>query len=63
MFRDSSCVFSRVRDLSLGYFNDRLNECEINLESEEENVNKLITPKEDLETTKEELVLLKVIIV
>jgi flagellar biosynthesis chaperone FliJ len=43
----------------LDYFNNRFNNCEIALESEEENVNKLGATKPDLETTQEQMVLLK----
>ena len=49
----------RVRDLALDYFNNRFNNCEIALESEEENVSKLVTAKPDLETTQEQMELLK----
>ena len=46
----------------MDYFNERLNQCEINLEAEEENVNNLMVPKTELETTKEQLVSLKVLL-
>lgn len=49
----------KVRDLALDYFNNRLNNCEVVLESEEENVDKLISVKPDLKTTQEQMVLLK----
>ncbi|XP_028414728.1 nuclear anchorage protein 1-like isoform X2 [Dendronephthya gigantea] len=49
----------KVRDLALDYFNNRLNHCEIALESEEENVEKLLATKPDIETTQEQMVLLK----
>ena len=45
--------------MALDYFNNRLNNCEIALESEEENVEKLLPTKPDLETTQEQMVLLK----
>ena len=50
---------TRVHDTALDYFNNRLNHCEIALESEEENANKLTSAKPDLETTQEQMVLLK----
>jgi flagellar biosynthesis chaperone FliJ len=45
--------------MALNYFNNRFNNCEIALETEEENVSKLVTAKPDLETTQEQMVLLK----
>ena len=46
--------------MTLDYFNERFNDCEIKLEREEENIGKLMTTKADLETTREQMVLLKV---
>ena len=64
--KHSACVYylffipiTRVRDLALEYFNNSFNNCEIALETEEENVNKLVGTKPDLETTQEQMVLLK----
>ena len=59
-FKNVNCVFCRVRDAALAYFNDNLNECSVNVNKMQETAKTLRSPANDLPGVRVQLATMKV---